>query len=159
MALLKRKPSFCTICKKNISKGNKPDKKWNIEGLLCLECYMIEMKKQYGIKDEVANDSKKIQTNSPGKSTKMIRYQYYWAIFAFIFGPIFIIWGFVSEATFTWMIGIVVLVIAVIQYPKYKKQFEAISKTDNEPLTILKMRLVKGEITTEEFENLRKKLE
>lgn len=124
---------------------------------------MIEMKKQYGVKDEIVNDSKEIQTNSKGiagKSTKMIRIQYYFIIvFIFIISPISIISGLISGSTFSWMSGIVFLGIALILYPKLKKQFDAISKTDDEPLTVLKMRLAKGEITKEEFDELKKKLE
>lgn len=145
--------SFCTICKKSITHKNKPKREWDVEGPLCLDCYMNEMQKNY--------KSKEIQTSkgTTGKSTKMIRYQYYSAIFSLIMGPVLIISGLTTGSDLVWIVGIIVLVTAIIRYPKEKKQMDRISKTENDPLTFLKMRLVKGEITTEEFEELRKKIE
>ncbi|MSV33810.1 MAG: SHOCT domain-containing protein [Nitrosarchaeum sp.] len=50
------------------------------------------------------------------------------------------------------------LIISLIQLPKRKKQFDGLSKTDDEPLTVLKMRLAKGEITKEEFDKIKEDL-
>jgi uncharacterized membrane protein len=125
---------------------------------------MIEMKKQYGIKDETISDSKTQQKSKSGarvteNSPKIIRFQYYSTIFLFIISPISIISGLTTGNTFSLVSGIVMLVIALIQYPKLKKQRDRISKTEDDPLTFLKMRLAKGEITMEEFVELRKKIE
>jgi len=45
--------------------------------------------------------------------------------------------------------GVISLVLGIIQYSKRKKQFDEISKTEDEPLSVLQMRLAKGEITKE----------
>ncbi len=49
MKLLNRKPSFCTICKKQISHKHKPKREWAIEGPLCADCYLNKMHEQYEI--------------------------------------------------------------------------------------------------------------
>ncbi|MSP65099.1 MAG: DNA-3-methyladenine glycosylase I [Bacteroidetes bacterium] len=41
---------------------------------------------------------------------------------------------------------------------KTKKEFEGISKTNDEPLSALKIRLAKGEITKEEFDKIKEDL-
>lgn len=47
MPLLGRKPSFCTICKKQITHKHKPKSEWKIEGPLCGDCHVTQMKKFY----------------------------------------------------------------------------------------------------------------
>ena len=43
----KNKSIFCTICKKQLNHKYKPKKNWNINGYLCNNCYLDELKKQY----------------------------------------------------------------------------------------------------------------
>ena len=47
MTLLSRKPAFCTICKKETTHKHKPKSEWQIEGPLCGDCYVVQMKKFY----------------------------------------------------------------------------------------------------------------
>lgn len=47
MTLLRRKPIFCNVCKKEISHKHKPKNEWQIEGPLCGDCYVNHMKKFY----------------------------------------------------------------------------------------------------------------
>ncbi len=47
MPLLGRKPVFCAICKKEITHKHKPKNEWQIEGPLCGDCYVEQMKKFY----------------------------------------------------------------------------------------------------------------
>ena len=97
---------------------------------------------------------------SPKQSTKMIRVQYYASILVLIASPLSIIGGLISGNSFSWMLGSIMLVIALIQYPKRKKEMDNLSKTvDNDSLTILKNRLAKGEISKEEYEDLKKTLD
>ena len=108
------------------------------------------------------NDSKDIQTSSKDiteKSTKMIRVRYYSTILLFFIAPISIINGLISEHQLSWMLGTALLVTSILVYPSNKKQMDAISKNDDDTLSFLKMRLAKGEITKEEFDELRKKIE
>ena len=49
MGILSRKPSFCTVCKKQIAHKHKPKREWDIEGPLCSDCYLNEMQKQYDL--------------------------------------------------------------------------------------------------------------
>ena len=49
VGLLNRKPSFCTVCKKNISHKHKPKREWNVGGPLCSDCYINEMQKYYDL--------------------------------------------------------------------------------------------------------------
>lgn len=96
------------------------------------------------------------------KSAKSIKYDYYSAIFFIILGPIMIIHGLISEYPFTWMMGIFVLVISIIRYPKSKKALDRltdnadrVSEHEENPLSVLKMRLAKSEITKEEFDKIK----
>ena len=43
MGLFNRKPTFCALCKKQISHKNKPKREWAIEGSLCADCYLDKM--------------------------------------------------------------------------------------------------------------------
>ena len=45
--LFNRKPSFCTICKKQITHKHKPKKEWGITGPLCADCHVDKMKEFY----------------------------------------------------------------------------------------------------------------
>ena len=57
--------------------------------------------------------------------------------------------NFGRGTTKEWAMGVISLVLGIIQYSKRKKQFDEISKTEDEPLSVLQMRLAKGEITKE----------
>ena len=45
--LFNRKPSNCTICKKQITHKHKPKKEWGITGPLCADCHVDKMKEFY----------------------------------------------------------------------------------------------------------------
>lgn len=47
MTLLSRKSAFCVICNKETTHKHKPKKEWGLEGLLCGDCYVTQMKKFY----------------------------------------------------------------------------------------------------------------
>jgi len=47
MRLFNGKRSSCTICKKETSHKHKPKNEWQIEGPLCGDCYVSQMKKFY----------------------------------------------------------------------------------------------------------------
>ena len=54
MVVFKRKPSFCTLCNKQISHKHKPKREWQIEGPLCGDCYLNKMQEYYeaGVKQK-----------------------------------------------------------------------------------------------------------
>ena len=45
--LFSKKEAFCTVCKKGISHKHKPKSDWDIEGPLCADCYVDEMKEHF----------------------------------------------------------------------------------------------------------------
>jgi len=45
--LFLRKPVVCNICKKEINHKHRPKREWQIDGLLCGDCYVDQMKKFY----------------------------------------------------------------------------------------------------------------
>ena len=47
MKLFDKKPVICAICKKETSHKNKPKSEWKVDGPLCGDCYVIQMKKFY----------------------------------------------------------------------------------------------------------------
>jgi predicted RNA-binding Zn-ribbon protein involved in translation (DUF1610 family) len=47
MGLFSKKPVICNICKKEVAHKHKPKSEWQIEGPLCGDCYVIQMKKFY----------------------------------------------------------------------------------------------------------------
>lgn len=171
MGLFNHKPLFCTICKKSITYKQKAKRRWNIEGYLCGDCWINEMQKQYVLKVEIKEQEK---TNyvaisneltkkiKPEKSTRSIKFDYYFNVFFLIFSPIWIIVGLSTENPISLIIGFSALVISIIQYPKRKKALDRLSENadrvsehEESPLSVLKMRLAKGEITKEEFDKIK----
>lgn len=49
MGLLGSKHGTCTICKKEITHKHKPKQEWQVEGPLCGDCYVNQMKKFYDL--------------------------------------------------------------------------------------------------------------
>ncbi len=47
MNLFSRKPIICAICKKESTHKSKPKSEWKVEGPLCADCYVSQMKKFY----------------------------------------------------------------------------------------------------------------
>ncbi len=47
MSLFTRKPTVCSICKKEVSHKHRPKSEWQIQGPLCADCYVDRMKKFY----------------------------------------------------------------------------------------------------------------
>ena len=47
MGLFSRKPSFCTICNKELTHKHKPKREWNIKGPLCGDCHFEKQKEYY----------------------------------------------------------------------------------------------------------------
>lgn len=47
MNLFRRKEFVCTVCKKTTGHKHKPKNGWQVEGPLCGDCYVIQMKKFY----------------------------------------------------------------------------------------------------------------
>ena len=45
--IFSQKPSFCTICKKQLTHKHKPKKEWNVNGPLCADCHLDKMKEHY----------------------------------------------------------------------------------------------------------------
>ena len=64
------------------------------------------------------------------KSTKSIKIGYYLNIVSIIGSSLMTINGLTTGDTFTLTVGIVFLIISLIQFPKRKKEFDGISKTD-----------------------------
>ena len=127
----------------------------NPDDRLCNACKRLFEDELYPRTPEYIQPNKKIKVEQSTKSIKII---YYFSIFIFIFIPIAIIYGLMTEDTIQWVSGIIVLTITLIQFPNSKKKFDGLSKTDDESLTVLKMRLAKGEITKEEFDRIKEDL-
>ncbi len=47
MGLFSRKPTFCAICKKQLTHKHKPKREWNISGSLCGDCHVDKQKEYY----------------------------------------------------------------------------------------------------------------
>ena len=47
MGLFSRKPTFCTICDKELKHKHKPKKEWNLKGVLCGDCHFEKSKEYY----------------------------------------------------------------------------------------------------------------
>mgnify|MGYP000948787980 CR=1 FL=1 len=47
MGLFGKKPTICTICKKETKHKHKAKKEWYVESPLCADCYMDKMKDEY----------------------------------------------------------------------------------------------------------------
>lgn len=47
MVFFGSKPAVCTICKKSVSHKHKPKNEWQIEGILCGDCYVTQMQRFY----------------------------------------------------------------------------------------------------------------
>ena len=47
MGLLNRKPTYCAICKKEITHKHKPKREWNVNGSLCGDCHVDKTKEFY----------------------------------------------------------------------------------------------------------------
>jgi hypothetical protein len=47
VGLLSRKPTYCTICKKELTHKHKPKKEWNVKGSLCGDCHFDKSKEYY----------------------------------------------------------------------------------------------------------------
>ena len=47
MGLFGKKPTICTICKKETKHKHKAKKEWYVDSPLCADCYMDKMKDAY----------------------------------------------------------------------------------------------------------------
>ncbi len=47
MGLFSKKPSFCSVCNKELTHKHKPKKEWNIKGSLCGDCHFEKSKEYY----------------------------------------------------------------------------------------------------------------
>ncbi|TAK15466.1 MAG: hypothetical protein EPO37_09925, partial [Nitrosarchaeum sp.] len=47
MGLFGKKPTYCTICNKELTHKHKPKKEWNIKGMLCGDCHFDKSKEYY----------------------------------------------------------------------------------------------------------------
>ena len=167
MGIFRRENLFCILCKKSITHKQKPKREWNLEGFLCGDCYVDKMKEQYNIKNEIIGDSKEIQTNKVVKSSpKSIKIRYYLTIFIIIGSSLMTINGLIAVDIISVTIGVIFLIINLIQFPKSKKEFDGLSKNEDTdlpknkdtPMTMLKERYAKGEITKEEFNKIKEDL-
>lgn len=111
---------------------------------------------------ELASEQEETPTNIKVKakeSSGSIKFAYYGGLFSIIIGPVAILWGIMTESYWVLLIGSIGFMLGLVQYSSRKKKLDSLSKTENEPLSILKMRLAKGEITKEEFDKIRDDLE
>jgi len=151
MGLFKHNQLFCTICKKSIMYKQKPKREWNLDGFLCGDCYVDEMRKQYDINE--SNPDTQIQSNTkPVKIQSSKKLGGFWngppfAIIQLILGTYLVVSG--SEWYFQ-LIGLSVIVIGSHTLYKYSK-----TRKQGDALTILKERYAKGEITKEEFDKIK----
>ena len=49
MGLFGKKVGICSVCKKEIAHKHKPKQEWQVEGPLCGDCYVNQMKKFYDL--------------------------------------------------------------------------------------------------------------
>jgi putative membrane protein len=68
-------------------------------------------------------------------------------------------YGFGYGGMFMWMIFLIVLVVAIYFVVQALKSKNIAGQAQDKPLDILKRRYAKGEITKEEFEQIKKELE
>ena len=47
MGIFSRKPTYCTICNKQIIHKNKAKKEWGVKSPLCSDCYLNKMQESY----------------------------------------------------------------------------------------------------------------
>ena len=47
MGIFSRKPSYCTICNKQIVHKNKAKREWGVKSPLCSDCYLNKMQESY----------------------------------------------------------------------------------------------------------------
>ncbi|MFB5620920.1 MAG: hypothetical protein ACE5RC_07305 [Nitrosopumilus sp.] len=47
MGLFSKKPSFCSVCNKELTHKHKPKREWNIKGPLCGDCHFEKQKEYY----------------------------------------------------------------------------------------------------------------
>ncbi len=47
MGLFSKKPTYCTICNKELTHKHKPKKEWNVTGMLCGDCHFDKSKEYY----------------------------------------------------------------------------------------------------------------
>ena len=47
MGLFSKKPSYCSICNKELIHKHKPKREWNIKGPLCGDCHFDKSKEYY----------------------------------------------------------------------------------------------------------------
>ncbi|MDW7641107.1 MAG: hypothetical protein ACKVN8_00065 [Nitrosarchaeum sp.] len=47
MGLFSKKPTFCSICNKDLTHKHKPKKEWNVNGYLCGDCHFDKSKEYY----------------------------------------------------------------------------------------------------------------
>ena len=47
MGLFSKKPSYCAVCKKQLTHKHKPKREWNIKGALCGDCHFEKSKEYY----------------------------------------------------------------------------------------------------------------
>ena len=47
MGLFSRKPSYCSICNKELTHKHKPKREWNVKGSLCGDCHFDKSKEYY----------------------------------------------------------------------------------------------------------------
>ncbi len=141
--------------------------KTRIENGVCKECgHKLDPNLTYCSNCKSNAKTEKPIPHKPQKSARHIKFSYYFDIFTFIWSPIAIISGLIDEDPIRWMPAIIILVVVLIQFPKDKKLFNGLSKnedsilpkTEDTPLTALKMRLAKGEITKEEFYKIKEDL-
>ena len=123
--------------------GNKPDPHFSY----CLNCKSTEKQIPH-----------KPIPYKPQKSPKSIKFDFYLTVIMIIASSSMVLSGLTGENPIGVIIGLPALIISVIQLPKRKKLFDGLSKTDNESLSVLKMRLAKGEITKEEFDKIKEDL-
>ncbi len=47
MGLFSKKPTFCSICNKDLTHKHKPKKEWNVNGYLCGDCHFDKSMEYY----------------------------------------------------------------------------------------------------------------
>jgi len=47
MGLFNKKPSFCSVCNKELTHKHKPKREWNVKGPLCGDCHFDKSKEYY----------------------------------------------------------------------------------------------------------------
>lgn len=71
MGIFSKKLEYCSLCKKQLKFKYKPEKSWNIEGILCGDCHTIKLKEFIDAQTKV-KEIERIKENTCSLCNKFI---------------------------------------------------------------------------------------